>query len=53
VHAFAARGGIVLATPRLVLRGATEADIPVLHGKVFGVSEVMKWVQAKRLRKRG
>jgi ribosomal-protein-alanine N-acetyltransferase len=38
--------GIVLTTPRMVLRATVEADIPQLYQKIFGVPEVMQWVFA-------
>jgi [ribosomal protein S5]-alanine N-acetyltransferase len=38
--------GVVLTTPRMVLRAVGEADIPWLHQKIFGVPEVMNWVFA-------
>jgi ribosomal-protein-alanine N-acetyltransferase len=38
--------GIVLTTPRMVLRATVEADISQLYQKIFGVPEVMDWVFA-------
>jgi RimJ/RimL family protein N-acetyltransferase len=42
----AVNDGVVLTTPRMVLRAIGEADIPRLHQKIFSVPEVMKWVFA-------
>jgi ribosomal-protein-alanine N-acetyltransferase len=33
---------VILSTPRLILRFATEQDIPVLQKRIFGDSEVMR-----------
>jgi RimJ/RimL family protein N-acetyltransferase len=41
-----ANDGVVLTTPRMVLRAVGEADISRLHQKIFGVPEVMNWVFA-------
>jgi ribosomal-protein-alanine N-acetyltransferase len=38
--------GIVLTTPRLVLRALGEADISQLYQKIFSVPQVMSWVFA-------
>ncbi len=38
--------GVVLTTPRMVLRAVGEADIPWLYQKIFSVPEVMNWVFA-------
>lgn len=38
--------GIVLTTPRMVLRAVGEADISQLHQKIFSVPEVMNWMFA-------
>lgn len=35
---------VILTTPRLVLRTTTEADIPVLHDRIFGDADVMRYV---------
>ena len=35
---------VILATPRLILRTATEQDIPVMHERVLGDGEVMRYV---------
>jgi ribosomal-protein-alanine N-acetyltransferase len=35
---------IILTTPRLILRTATERDIPIMHERVLGDSEVMRFV---------
>jgi len=35
---------VVLTTPRLILRTATEQDIPVMHARVLGDGEVMRYV---------
>jgi ribosomal-protein-alanine N-acetyltransferase len=37
---------IIVATPRLVLRTATESDIPILHERIFGDSDVMRYAFA-------
>jgi RimJ/RimL family protein N-acetyltransferase len=37
---------VILATSRLILRAATENDIPVLQDRVFGDSEVMRYAFA-------
>jgi ribosomal-protein-alanine N-acetyltransferase len=37
---------VILSTPRLILRAATENDIPVLQERVFGDSEVMRYAFA-------
>jgi RimJ/RimL family protein N-acetyltransferase len=42
----APRNGVVLTTPRLVLRALVEADILQLYRKIFSVREVMNWVFA-------
>ncbi len=33
---------VILATPRLILRAATESDIPILYERVFGDGDVMR-----------
>jgi RimJ/RimL family protein N-acetyltransferase len=33
-----------LTTPRLILRTATEQDIPIMHARVLGDSDVMRYV---------
>jgi RimJ/RimL family protein N-acetyltransferase len=38
--------GVVLTTPRMVLRAVGEADISQLYQKIFSVPEVMNWVFA-------
>ena len=35
---------VILTTPRLVLRTATEPDIPIMHQRVLGDREVMRYV---------
>jgi len=35
---------VILTTPRLILRTATEPDIPLMHQRVLGDSEVMRYV---------
>jgi RimJ/RimL family protein N-acetyltransferase len=35
---------VILTTPRLILRTATEQDIPVMQGRVLGDLEVMRYV---------
>ena len=35
---------VILTTPRLTLRSATERDIPVMHERVLGDSDVMRYV---------
>jgi ribosomal-protein-alanine N-acetyltransferase len=35
---------VILTTPRLVLRTATEQDIPIMHERILGNSEVMRYV---------
>jgi len=35
---------VILTTPRLILRTATEQDIPVMHERVLGDAEVMRYV---------
>jgi len=35
---------VILTTPRLILRAATEPDIPVMWERVLGDSEVMRYV---------
>jgi ribosomal-protein-alanine N-acetyltransferase len=35
---------VILTTPRLVLRTATAPDIPIMHRRVLGDSEVMRYV---------
>lgn len=35
---------VILTTPRLILRTTTEADIPILQQRIFGDSEVMRYV---------
>jgi ribosomal-protein-alanine N-acetyltransferase len=35
---------VILTTPRLILRTAVEQDIPILHARVFGESDVMRYV---------
>jgi RimJ/RimL family protein N-acetyltransferase len=42
----AVNDGIVLTTPRMVLRAVGEADIPRLYQKILSVPEVMNWVFA-------
>jgi [ribosomal protein S5]-alanine N-acetyltransferase len=37
---------VILTTPRLILRAATTNDIPILHERVFGDSEVMRYAFA-------
>src|SRR3981081_3454740 len=37
---------VILETSRLILRAATENDIPVLQDRVFGDSEVMRYAFA-------
>jgi ribosomal-protein-alanine N-acetyltransferase len=37
---------VILTTPRLILRAAIETDIPLLHERVFGDSEVMRYAFA-------
>ncbi len=34
----------ILTTPRLILRTATEGDIPIMHERVLGDSDVMRYV---------
>jgi ribosomal-protein-alanine N-acetyltransferase len=34
----------ILTTPRLILRTAVEQDIPIMHARIFGDSEVMRYV---------
>ena len=36
--------GVVLTTPRLVLRAICESDLPELHRKIFSVPDVMRYV---------
>jgi ribosomal-protein-alanine N-acetyltransferase len=38
------RPRVILTTPRLILRTAVEQDIPMMHARVFGDSEVMRYV---------
>jgi RimJ/RimL family protein N-acetyltransferase len=33
---------VILSTPRLILRAATERDIPILQKRIFGDSDVMR-----------
>lgn len=40
----AGSNSVILTTPRLVLRAATDADIAVMHQRVFGDPDVMKRV---------
>jgi len=35
---------VILTTPRLILRTATEPDIPIMHERILGNSEVMRYV---------
>ena len=35
---------VVLTTPRLILRTATEQDIPIMRERVLGDAEVMRYV---------
>jgi RimJ/RimL family protein N-acetyltransferase len=35
---------VILTTPRLILRTATEQDIPVMHQRVLGDAEVMRYL---------
>jgi RimJ/RimL family protein N-acetyltransferase len=35
---------VILTTPRLILRCATEQDIPIMHERVLGDSDVMRYV---------
>jgi RimJ/RimL family protein N-acetyltransferase len=35
---------VILTTPRLTLRSATEQDIPLMHERVLGDSDVMRYV---------
>ena len=35
---------VILTTPRLILRTAVEQDIPMMHARVFGDSDVMRYV---------
>jgi RimJ/RimL family protein N-acetyltransferase len=35
---------VILTTPRLILRTATEPDIPIMHERVLGESDVMRYV---------
>ena len=35
---------VILTTPRLILRTAVAQDIPTMHARVFGDSEVMRYV---------
>jgi RimJ/RimL family protein N-acetyltransferase len=35
---------VILTTPRLILRTATDRDIPVMHQRVLGDSDVMRYV---------
>ena len=35
---------VILTTPRLILRTATEQDIPIMHERVLGDPEVMRYV---------
>jgi ribosomal-protein-alanine N-acetyltransferase len=37
---------VILSTPRLILRAATESDIPVLQERIFADSEVMRYAFA-------
>ena len=37
---------VILTTPRLILRTTTEDDIPVLQDRIFGDSDVMRYVFA-------
>ena len=36
--------GVILTTPRLILRATTEQDIPVMQERIFGDSDVMRHV---------
>lgn len=36
--------GVVLTTPRLVLRALCDSDLPELYGKIFSVPDVMRYV---------
>jgi ribosomal-protein-alanine N-acetyltransferase len=46
IHAPSAEPVVILKTPRLILRAAIESDIPLLHERVFGNSEVMRYAFA-------
>ncbi len=35
---------VILTTPRLILRSATEQDIPVMRERILGVADVMRYV---------
>lgn len=35
--------GVVLTTPRMVLRAVRDDDLPALHRKIFGAADVMQW----------
>jgi ribosomal-protein-alanine N-acetyltransferase len=35
---------VILTTPRLILRTATDQDIPIMHERILGNSEVMRYV---------
>jgi ribosomal-protein-alanine N-acetyltransferase len=35
---------VILTTPRLILRTATEADIPIMWERILGVGDVMRYV---------
>ena len=35
---------VILTTPRLILRTAIEQDIPIMHARVLGDSDVMRYV---------
>jgi ribosomal-protein-alanine N-acetyltransferase len=35
---------VILTTPRLILRTATEPDIPIMHARVLGDADVMRYV---------
>src|SRR5258707_3664383 len=39
-----ANARLILTTPRLVLRTATELDIPIMRERILGDSEVMRYV---------
>ena len=43
-HANEKQPTIILTTPRLILRTAIDKDIPVMHARIFGDSEVMRYV---------
>lgn len=35
---------VILTTPRLILRTAVDDDIPIMHARIFGDSDVMRYV---------